>query len=657
LLIDRNTIQQAKESLGDRNADIIQELLQMEKYDTHRRVGCCPDPDHIDDTPSCSYNPKTYAFHCFGCGKTFDILDAYMIAKQCTFNEACEMLFDAAGVKYDFAELCAKQHGYKYPTPETREDKNEVYNYLQLRKISKKTVDYLGIGEDSRGNCVFNYYDLNDCLKMVKYRPSHKVKKGDNKTWCQPGADTSFVLFNMNKINTSQPLIIATGEIDCASLIESGFTNSVSVPLGDGNTQWIAECWDWLQQFDEIILAHDNDDSGYKFAKDVSTRLGEYRVKVLNVPKVWEEEDGTKIEINDLNELLFYGGTDAIKEAVNHSQDSEIPSVIDYSDVKKFDMSDVDGFVTNLSDMDDALNKFYMGSVTILTGTAGSGKSSLISTLICQSADQGYPVFVYSGELSNPSLKNWVDCVHAGRRGMNEYPKRVGNGSYYRVNNESYNRINKTYKGRIFFYKDSFDQKVSNIMATAESVIRKNDVKTLIFDNMTSIDLENNDDNKWQKQDEFVREIISFATKWNVCCIVVLHPKKMDMNRRMSLYDLQGVSSSVNLSHRVLALYRVPEKEKEGKKKKNGDYYEEPIPYDVTIEVLKDRFGSGGGKTIGLYYDVPSRRFYDSMETLDHQYEWDKDSDYSGIPLPFPDAPPSIFGQDEREVLGEHQLH
>lgn len=650
MLIDKNAIQQAKETLGDRNAELIQDLLHMDKYDERRRVGCCPDPNHMDDTPSCSYNPKTYSFKCFGCSFHADLLDALMIKTGCSFAEACQKLFEYAGMEYDFAEkgVLTGGRGYKYPKPVYAQNKSRVYEYWKTRGISPETVDYLNMQEDTNGNTLFQYFDLNDVLVTVKVRPSHAVKKGDTKIWCLPGSDHTNALFNMNKINTTQPLILTSGEGDCATCIECGVMNAVSEPWGDGNDHWIAENWDWLQQFSEIILVHDNDEAGEKFAKNVSTRLGEYRIKIADVPTVHALDDGTKIKVKDLNELLFYEGKDAVREVIKTARDSEIPAVVDYADVKQFDMSEVGGFTSGLTDLDNALMKFYFGSVTVLTGTTGSGKSSLLSTLICQSADQDCPVFVYSGELSNPALKNWVDCVHAGRRGMNQYCSQTGK-PYYKVRPDVYAQIGEEYRGKIFFYKDSIDQTVSKILSTAESVVRKYNVKTLVFDNMTSIDLENTDDNKWIKQDEFVKAIIAFAKRWNVCCIVVLHPKKMDMNRRMTIYDLSGISTAATLTHRVLALYRVPDKEKMDKLKKDGTPYEKGCPFDVTIEVLKDRFGSAGGKTAGLFYDTVSRRFYDTIESLDHRYAWDK-HDYSGVAIPYPE----VTYQDTREVFGDN---
>ena len=643
MLIDREKINQAKDILGDRNAELIQNLLQMEKYDERRRVGCCPNPSHQDDTPSCSYNPKSHSFHCFGCGATWDYVSAYMQTKQSDFISACESLFELAGIQYDFTEKGVKSHGrdYEYPKPVYAEDKLTVYDYWHTRGIETNTIDYLDIQQDKRGNTLFQYYDLNGVLVDVKVRPSRRVPQGETKIWHLTKGPKVNVLFNMNKINPDLPLIITQGEGDCAAAVECGFTNTVSINGGDQNTHWIGECWDWLQQFSEIILVHDNDDSGRKACKEIATRLGEYRVKIVDLPPTAPYNDGFVV-IKDLNDLLVAVGKEAVIGAIKNAKDTEIPTIIDYTEVRKFDMSDVDGFRTQLADLDDALMKFYMGSTTILTGAPGSGKTSLLSTLICQSVEQEYPVFVYSGELSNPALKSWLDFCYAGRFGVEQYENAGGKGHYYKVTRDAFDKINDTYKGQIFFYKDSFDQKVSRLMQTAENVVRKHGVKTLIFDNMTSVDLENTDENKWSKQEEFIRDIIAFSTKWNVCCLVVLHPKKMDANRRMSLYDLGGVSASINLSHRVLSLYRVPKKDRESE------------GCDVIIDVLKDRFGSGGGREVKLFYDTPSRRFYDTTEKLRLQYKWDT-VDHSRQALPWGPPTSETLGRAEEEVIGPRQ--
>lgn len=645
-MVDKNEILKAKEILGDKNADMIAELLSLEKYNEVRKVACCP--SHNDSNPSFSYNPKTYSFYCFACGYSVDIIDAFMIKNKCTFIDACEMLFEEAGIPHSFNEKGVHtEKQYQYPKPVYADNNNKISKYLNFRGISNKTIDYLDIREDKEGNILFQYYDLNDVLNTVKVRPSYKVKRGNAKTWVLKDKNgnpysSSFILYNMNKINTSAPLIITTGEIDCATCIEAGFINTVSVPFGDKNTQWISECWKWLEQFDEIILIHDNDESGEAYLKDVSRRLGEYRIKTVEIPKVFEDFDGEKKRIKDINELLYYEGVEAVKDAINNAKDSDIQAIVDYTDVKRFDMSDVDGFTTSFNELDRALGKFYMGTTTVITGTAGSGKSSLLSTLICQSVEQGFNTFIYSGELSNPSLKSWIDFVHVGQRGLNRID--TNDNSYYKIKPEYFSAINKYYKGTTFFYRDSFTHKISSIMETMESVVRKYGVKTIIVDNMSSLDLESNDTNKWNKQEEFIRELIEFSKKWNVAVVIVLHPKKMDTNRRMTLFDMQGVTACVNLAHRVLSLYRVSPKDKKGTKGRNDKWITPPIKYDVLLDVLKDRFGSAANKTVGLYYDIPSKRFFDTEKNLNFQYGFDK-TNYGNSPLPFP--PPQLHIEDE----------
>ena len=253
MFVGKKEIEKAKEKLGDDNALIIAELLELEDFDEKNLKACCP--YHSEDTASFIYNKKNYTFHCFGCSKTVDIIDALMKTKSMTFLEATQWLFEKADIPYSFGEKNVKtKRNYRYPYEEPLTDRNHVIEYCGKRGLSKNVLDYLDIREDAHGNLVFNFYDTNDVLTMVKYRPSHSVDKssGQAKTWCQKDADTTPLLFNMNRVNTSKPLLITEGEIDCASAIEAGYLNTVSVPLGAGNLHWLEENWDWLDLFDSI---------------------------------------------------------------------------------------------------------------------------------------------------------------------------------------------------------------------------------------------------------------------------------------------------------------------------------------------------------------------------------------------------------------------
>ena len=634
-MISKEDIQAAKEKLGERNAEIIAEILQLDKYNPQRKIGSCPNPNHRDSTPSFSYNPKTYSFMCFGCRINVDIIDAF-VRTGCTFLEACEKLFELADMPHAFVDRGIKtDRDYYYPEPVYADNKESVYQYWERRKISRSTVDYLNMQQDAHGNTLFQYFDLNDVLRCVKVRPSQPVPHGRPKCWWLKDKDgkpydTMHLLFNMNRINVDSPLIICCGEGDCATAVECGFTNTVSIAMGDGNTQWIAHQWEWLQGFNEIILIHDNDEAGRKFVNEVSRRLGEYRIKVVDVPEVCKDASGNDVRVKDLNEYLYYCGPEAVQDVINNARESAIPSLVDYTDISKFNMSDVPGFTSGFKELDELLERFYMGTVNIITGVASSGKSSLLSTLVDMSIEQGYPAFIYSGELSNALLRSWIDYVHAGQEHL--IKRERNNFTYYTIEQTCIEKMNAFYKGQLYFYKDSENNKASSIMATMEAAVRRYGVKTCVIDNMTSIDQENDDTNKWVKQDEFIRDVIDFAKRWGVVVFVVLHPRKMDTVRRMNLFDLQGVVSSVNLSHRVFSLYRVQEQDRIGEQTRDGKWRKRPLRGDVVLDVLKDRYGSASNRSVSLYYDRPSKRFYDEPSTLAFRYSWEHDETPQNLP-------------------------
>lgn len=585
--------------------------------------------------------------HCFGCGKNVDIIDAFMYEGS-TFLEAIQRLLELTNVNYSFGEKSVKtKHQYKYPEEVVCTDKSKVYSYLAKRKISKETIDYLDVRQDDQGNVVFNFYDLNDVLTTVKYRPSRKLKKGENKTWAQKGADTSPVLFNMNKVNTSAPLLICEGEIDCMSAVEAGYTNAVSVPFGAGNFGWIEENWAWLEQFDNIIVCSDNDEAGLKMRDSVVFRLGTWRTRIVDVPSFFEKENGQRVSVKDMNEVLYYFGKEKVMDIISNAKDCPIDSVVDFSDVEDVNLEDIKGIKTGLTDIDKELMRFFFGTFNVLTGINGSGKTSFISQIICQALEQGENAWIYSGELPNHQTKNWLSFILTGQRHLKQYQD--GESIYWRASKNTKEKLNDYYRNRLYIYKDGLSRKKSDLLKSMEGVVRKNGVKFLVIDNLTALNLEANDKNKYEKQAEFVTELIDFANKFDVVVILVVHPHKMDMTRRMDKMDIQGAMAMSDLAHRVISLYRVSEKDKEGTQKMNGQgWAKEPIKSDVILDVLKDRMRGREGKSIGLFYDVPSKRFFTNMGDLDRKYSWDK-KDYS-TPLPY--MPEQLMNYAEDEVFG-----
>ena len=613
MIVDSNIIKKAKEKLGDRNADIIAELLNVDKWDAHNKKGCCP--FHTENTPSFIYNRKGYYFKCFGCGKSIDIIDAYTHTGK-SYLEACKALFNEAEIDYPINELYVQTNrSYKYPHEEMPlTDDCQARKYLNLRGISNNTIDLSPVKQDSNGNIAFEYYDENSVLTMVKYRPSRKVIKenGDIKAWCQKDSDTSPLLWRMDKINPFQSLIITEGEIDTLSVMECGYTNVVSVPLGSQNLHWIEENFEWLEQFNSIIICGDNDDAGVKMRKEAISRLGSWRCKYVKIPDVITDKTGTKRKVKDANEILYFCGKEYLKSLIDNADEAEVSTVINVSDIEDVNIADIDGVETGIKELDHTLMRLFYGTLTVISGLPGSGKTSLLSQLVCQSLEQDITPFFFSREMPNYLQRQWLYSIMAGPSNMER--KETSNGTEYHVISKlAKDKINQYYSKKWFLYRDDASNKLEDIMLSMENCLRKYGCKFFILDNLMTIDIGGDANSELKKQTDAINKLIAFAIKWQAAVILVCHPRKMARGEDVGTYDISGTANIINLAHRTISLRRI-NNEKEGSN------------YNVKLNIIKDRLFGHANKTIDLYYDVPSRRFYTDNNEYNYHYKWERES-------------------------------
>jgi len=600
VLIEREKINEAKEKLGEENAIIMAKLLGLEDFEEKNLRARCP--FHEEQTPSFIFNQKNYTFHCFGCSATVDIIDVYMKTGE-TYLGAVQKLFEKVGIQHSFGERGVKtKKQYKYPKEVVCTNKDKVYKYLGLRGISKETIDYMDVREDEKGNCAFNYYDQNDVLTMVKYRPARKVEKGEHKNWCQEGADTSPILFNMNRVNINAPLLITEGETDCLAAIEAGHTNTVSIPLGATNHHWIAENWEWLEQFDKIIICADRDDAGTKFQKEAIYRLGSWRTLFVEIPE----------GVNDLNEVLYRHGKERVMELIMNAKDSPVPSVRNLSDIKDVNLDSIEGIETGFKTLDKELMRIFYGTLTVVSGTPGSGKTSFLYQIICNALDQEKNAWLFSRELPEWMSKAWIVSILAGRHNIKEYENDSG-ATYHRPTLESKQAIDSYYNNKVHLYRDDYSEHFNDVYQSMEDSVRKYGCKLLIVDNLMTLGLDASENNILMKQTEVVNRLIALATKYNVAVMLVVHPRKMQRGVEVGIYDASGSSNIINLAHRFLAIKKLEDEDRE----KRG------VNYNAMVAIIKDRIRGKANMKFGMYYDVPSRRFYTSYEEFAHNYAWD----------------------------------
>lgn len=631
MIVEAGLIEKAKEKLGDNNAYLMAELLELENFDDRNLKACCP--YHREDTASFIYDRKTYRFHCFGCSRTVDIIDVLM-ENGYTFVDAVSYLCDKANLEFS----CPEQHvktlpRYRYPKEEPRDnDMDSVYEYLASRGISKNTIDYLDIRSDAHGNIAFHTYDQYDTLTVVNYRKSYKTT--ENKCWFQKDADAADLLWNMNRINTTKPLVITEGQIDCASIIEAGYLNCVSVLKGCNGTGWIENCWDWLQQFESIIVFSDGDSPGIKMRNEIINRLGAMRCKYVEIPKELEFKDtGKVVPVKDANEILQAKGKTFLLDLINTAKDIPITSVARLSEIKELNPTEMDGFEVGIKELDDQLMKIFTGGVTLLTGLPSAGKTTFLNQVVLSAMDEGYKTFLFSRELLNGMSKGWFNQVAAGRRNM--HPIKLKNGKdFYVVDDDARDKITTYYDDMFYIYKDEEENNEDKLFESMELCATKKGLRLFIIDNLMTVELTSDTSDSNKAQTAFMNRLIKFSMKYEVAVICIAHPRKLQAGTDIGLFDIAGTQNIVNLATRTISLKRVKDSEKDNRQNK---YY----GYDVVISVVKDRI-FGSTKEIPVHYDPIDRRFYSNYEEFDRIYNWDSKTYFNRIPYPsesevFPD--------------------
>ena len=371
--------------------------------------------------------------------------------------------------------------------------------------------------------------------------------------------------------------------------------------------------------------------------KECVPRLGSWRTKVVDIPAIPIGNTGRVTK--DLNEILYVCGKDKVLELILDAKDSPVPSVADLSDVEPTEYEDVDGVTFGLKAIDDELMRLFFGTLTIISGQPGAGKSSLLTQLMCNALDHETKAWIFSGELPNGVEKSWFNYIFAGPRNMEDAVSRRGN-PYKKISPATLGAINQNYKGQWFIYRDDYDNTLDKLIASMTDTVRKYGTRCLILDNFMCIDTENTEE-ELRSQTQTIKKLIEFAKKYQVAVILVCHPRKMDASTNVGIYDIAGTSNIVNLAHRTIGLRRVTDTERENTAK-YSEKRRRLLKYDVIVTIVKDRMFGRQNIDVGLYYDPASRRFFGDMEEYDRCFSWDKKHYENPLPLP-----PQLIAEQE----------
>ncbi len=538
-----------------------------------------------------SFEEKAKRFKCFSCNNSYDIFDHYQQHYNLSFIEACKAIVNDFNLNIYIKENKPLRKANKKPKQYADKIDN-VEVYINSRGISKETIKYAGIKAD-KGNIVFEYRNEQGDHISNKFRPARKVDKGELKMWFEKDTNINS-LYLMDKADLSKPLTIVEGEFDCLSLIECGIKNCVSIPTGAASSEWIEVNYDFLENFPSITIWFDNDDAGKKGAKNVSNRLD--NVKVVNMDKY-----------NDINELLYREGKEAVKEQHEKAEYPAIDDIIEFSNIEDYNVYEAENVKTGFKKLDAVMYGFVEGSLNVFTGNSGAGKSTLINQMcLIESIKQGHKCFIFSGELTNSNLKYWIAHTLANEEDL-ETVQRKDLSTYTRIKQRAVNEMAEWLKDKLYIYNNDLDYSYKTILTRMEQLAKRYGVKVFVLDNLMTINLGRGLD-KLEAETEFIAAIKKFAKTYNAIVHLVAHPRKIGKGEIVDKTDVSGSANITNLADYVTTITRV-------------EAEEDSIEEDCTIfSVKKNRPTGVQNKNIKLNFDTFRRRFYITNEELEKNY-------------------------------------
>lgn len=318
------------------------------------------------------------------------------------------------------------------------------------------------------------------------------------------------------------------------------------------------------------------------------------------------------------------------------------------SQIKRIYLDTLEKVRTGFDVLDGYITALFMGEVTLLSGSNGSGKSSWVNTLTLNIVQQGWKVALWSGELPAPDLKNWIEMAAAGPRYVK--PSMKFPGRFYCPNRIG-EKIDKWLEGKFALYNNEYGYQWAQLFNDMKT-LRQRGVRFFIIDNLMALDVDliNGDKNRQQKS--VVNDIKNFAKQQNCHIILIAHPRKGSARGKFSLLrkdDIAGTSDLSNMVDNVFIIHRKNEDFLKGYAEYYGKAKADELrdtEFGNFVEICKNRRFGVLDKMCGIYYDTASRRFENSSDE-NVEYGWndgaavqsEMEMDPLGLPVTSDDAP------------------
>ncbi|MGA4647832.1 toprim domain-containing protein [Citrobacter portucalensis] len=548
----------------------------------------------------------------FAEGTAGDLLDLWVAVRDCGLHQAMTEAKEFLGIKDDDHHFSAKQQK-KFSRPDRKKvarylTKTEKHiEYLATRGISAETAKLYEVasakvwnGERELEALAFPYKRDGELLQVKRI----STERPDGKKVIMAEGDCEPCLYGWQAIPKNMRIVIlCEGEIDCMSYYQYGFP-ALSVPFGGGKgakQQWIEFEYHNLDRFDEIWISMDSDEVGQAAAREIATRLGEHRCRLVKLPH------------KDINECLMAGISS--DDIVGYLERASFFDPEELYSAREFYHDTINAFYGKEQSLFyspwECLNHnfaFRQAELSLVNGVNGHGKTEVVGHMALEAMRQGVKTCIASLEIKPgillKRLTRQSTCL--------KLPPQLEIESAF-----------KFYDDRLWLFGLTGTAKADRLIEIFTYAWKRYGIELFIIDSLMKCGIGDDD---YNGQKAFVDALCDFKNKTNTHVLLVTHSRKGDSEEKPTgKMDVKGSGSITDLTDNLFIIWRNKLREKAIQKDQQGEELDDKerkalgAPASVLM-LEKQRNGEGWEGGIPLYLDPSSHQFLPTETTSPFSY-------------------------------------
>lgn len=349
--------------------------------------------------------------------------------------------------------------------------------------------------------------------------------------------------------NGQTPLVITEGEWDALAAIQAGWPCVVSVPNGAPSSEtadldnakryeWIDRHAEELRHVQHFILATDDDQAGRYLRADLIALLGAERCRFVEYP----------FPAKDLNEVITEHSLQHVGRSLATAKPVPVQGLFRVSDFPE--RGEVRAYSTGVDPIRESLF-IVPGTLTVVTGYANQGKSTLMNAILGHTIKNHFPVCIASFETDvRPILEDGLRMA-------------ILNCGKHELTTMDLRAVDQLIAERVSVISQAVDEDLEmdldKFLELCRTAVMRDGCKMIVLDPWNEIEHKRRrDESETEYISRALRAIKRFAKQYDVAFWIVAHPAKPQQGHKgpPGLYEISGSANWANKADYGLTYHR-----------------------------------------------------------------------------------------------------